>query len=239
MIKVRGQYNKTKVFTDNIEETMKVRRNDILKVIAILTMLIDHVGLVFFPQYEAFRIIGRIAFPIFAYQLAIGYRHTSNRKKYMFRLWTFALISQIPYTLLFDTYDFNILFTLLLSIILIDQISKGNQYWVPIILFFVTIPKYIDVIPSFEYDWYGILTPILFHWFYNSKEKLLVAQIISLTIYVLVDGWIYQEFAILGILICLYFPRDILKIQLNKYFFYWFYPVHLLVLFIIFQVINK
>lgn len=216
---------------------MLLKHNDILKVIAIITMLLDHIGLVFFPQLAFLRIIGRIAFPIFAYQLTIGYRHTSNKRRYMSRLWIFAIISQIPYTLLFDTFDFNIMFTLLLSIVLMDQVTKGRWMWVFVGLAVVTIPEYIPNIPEFDYHWYGILAPLLFHWFYHSKEKALISQVLLVLAYIALGNWTVQVFALLGVLICLYLPKDAFKVHLNKYFFYWFYPAHLLILFVALQIV--
>jgi hypothetical protein len=99
----------------------KTHRNDMLKIIAILTMLIDHTGYLFFPHQMIFRTIGRIAFPIFAYQIAIGFQKTSSRKKYALRLFLFACISQIPYFWFNPKLDFewgslNIMFTLLLAL---------------------------------------------------------------------------------------------------------------------------
>ena len=64
-------------------------------------MLIDHAGAVLFPQYEILRIVGRLAFPIYAYTLVEGLVHTHDVKKYMLRLGAFALISEIPFDLAF------------------------------------------------------------------------------------------------------------------------------------------
>ena len=58
----------------------------VLKLIAAVTMFIDHAGLILFPQYRIFRIIGRLAFPIYAYCIAEGFRYTRNRKKYFLRV---------------------------------------------------------------------------------------------------------------------------------------------------------
>lgn len=65
--------------------------------IAMITMLIDHIGAVFFPHVVELRIIGRIAFPIYAFAVFIGYKHTRNVQKYIWRLFWIAVISQVPF----------------------------------------------------------------------------------------------------------------------------------------------
>lgn len=98
-----------------------LRRNDTLKLIALLTMLVDHIGYLFYPDMMVFRTIGRIAFPIFAYQVAMGYKYTSNLSAYSLRLFGFAIISMVPYaffspTMAFDPLTFNIMYLLLMGI---------------------------------------------------------------------------------------------------------------------------
>ena len=70
-----------------------------LKIIALITMFIDHSGYVFMGSFSFCNFIGRIAFPIFAFQITEGYLHTKNLRKYFLRLFLFALISQIPFAL--------------------------------------------------------------------------------------------------------------------------------------------
>jgi len=71
----------------------------VLKIIAIITMFIDHVGYAIFGKFSFFNYIGRIAFPIFAFQISEGYSHTKDLKKYFLRLFIFAIISQVPFML--------------------------------------------------------------------------------------------------------------------------------------------
>ena len=78
-----------------------------LKIIAIIAMLIDHTGAILFPGEMTFRIIGRIAFPIFVFLLVEGFYHTKNYKKYLTRMGIFALISEIPFDIGFYNYNYG------------------------------------------------------------------------------------------------------------------------------------
>ena len=99
-----------------------MNRNN-LKNIAVISMLIDHIGLFICNNNLLFRCIGRISFPIFAFFIAEGLIYTSNRRKYISKLSLFAVISQIPYSLLAG-FKFNVLFTFLLAIAVISVIEK-------------------------------------------------------------------------------------------------------------------
>jgi len=99
----------------------------VFKVIAIISMLIDHIaasGLIPLssPCYTVCRVIGRLAFPLFCFCIAEGLRHSKNRKRYIIRLFVFALISEVPFDLLFHKTFFtwdgqNVIFTLLLAVV--------------------------------------------------------------------------------------------------------------------------
>ena len=88
----------------------------VLKIIAMTTMLTDHLGDSIFNYANFMNVIGRIAFPIFAFQISEGYIHTKNLKKYFLRLFVFALISQAPFMLFLSMFSsgftLNIFFTL-------------------------------------------------------------------------------------------------------------------------------
>ncbi len=107
-----------------------------LKILAIVTMLVDHTGAILFPQFPVLRIIGRISFPIFAFLISEGLLHTSNVKKYLWRLFLFALISEVPFDLafygqLFHPQRQNIFFTLVLGLAAIAFLNVyRNRNWV-------------------------------------------------------------------------------------------------------------
>ena len=96
-----------------------------LKIIAVITMIIDHAGAFLFPQAKILRIIGRISFPIFAFLICEGYEHTKDVKKYMLRLLLFAVISEPFFDLAMSGTIFslnngqNVIFTLLIGVVTI------------------------------------------------------------------------------------------------------------------------
>lgn len=186
-------------------------RNDLLKMLALLTMLVDHIGYMFFPGEMMFRIIGRLAFPIFAYQIAIGYARTSNLKKYVFRLSLFALATQIPYSffnpqLKFSPLHFNVLFTFIAGIGLLYVYDRGisklksfveNKNYKHLLygLLLLVLAVVILILPeilSFRikdfYLEYGILAlalVLLFHVFQDKPA----AAIIGIVVFYLLHGY--------------------------------------------------
>ena len=107
-----------------------------LKLIAILCMVVDHVGTVFFPGYPVFRWVGRLAFPIFCYCLTVGLMCTHDIKRYLGRLAIFAVISQPFYALAFHPHDFwgnltnwNIFITLFFSLLAIYGVKSRKWWW--------------------------------------------------------------------------------------------------------------
>ena len=102
-----------------------------LKIIAVVSMLIDHIGWQFFPDAIWLRIIGRIAFPIFAFFIAQGMFYTRSRKKYILNMLWIGLVSQVPYTFLSSRmYNLNIMFTFIIAaliIVLIEELKKRDR----------------------------------------------------------------------------------------------------------------
>ena len=105
-----------------------------MKLIAMISMVFDHVGDLFFPALLWPRMIGRLAMPIFSFCIAEGFAHTRDRKKYLLRMGLFALISEIPFDLAFEgRLGFshqNIMLTFFLSILalmLYDRIRGGKD----------------------------------------------------------------------------------------------------------------
>lgn len=212
----------------------------VLKIIAIVSMFIDHIGYAIFGKFSFFNYIGRIAFPIFAFQISEGYIHTRNLKKYFLRLFIFALISQIPfmlfYNLVSDQFSLNIFFTLLLGLACIYIYDKSKYKFLSIIASIAI--AFIAEVSHCDYGFYGVAIIFIFYLFKNNISKASIAFIIATTIkylipiikYGLYDAYLYLLiFTLIPIIfISLYNGK---KGKDTKYFLYLFYPIHLLLIY--------
>lgn len=215
-----------------------------LKIIAVIAMLLDHVGWMFFgadhPAGFVMRVIGRLAAPVMCMFLAQGYEHTSSVKKYAVRLLIFGLISQPFYAFSHGsgilTADFNMILTLFLSFLILIIYDKMDNEFLKFVL--------IAVCFAFSYfcDW-GIIAPLWVLGFYiyrENKEKQTAMFLIVSVVYIIScvlsgfrDGlsW-YSQLWQAGLflfvpLIFLYNGEGGRKSAFAKWFFYLFYPLHL------------
>ena len=216
----------------------------VLKIIGIITMLIDHIGYVFY-DHSILRVIGRIAFPIFAFQSVIGYEHTSNKKKHLLKLFLFGVISQIPFYLMNNAVkqfaSLNIMFTILLGLISISIFNKfSNRFDGLLAVFFIC---FLGIILRVDYGWFGVLLIFLFNYFKDNKIKMVLATCILFVLHyamkiVYLDALYYLKLLFSSFLslvpICLYNKKEGIK---TKYLFYVFYPLHMLLLWLIFIII--
>ena len=227
-----------------------------LKIIAIVTMLIDHIGATvvenmtylatneqtyktLFDIMLTMRIIGRLAFPIFCFLLVEGFFHTKNFKKYILRLFIFALISEVPFDYAFNNsiIEFgsqNVFFTLLIGVIMMWALEyiknyytndKSSQLGLSIIAFIIA--SFTAEIIACDYSSLGIIVILLMYIFKNDKLKKILSVSLSFAL-LSITGFNIQSLAGLAFLpICFYNGKKGLSL---KYFFYTFYPIHLLIL---------
>lgn len=127
-----------------------------------LTMLIDHIGALFYQDEGIFRVIGRLAFPIYAFSTYLGYKYTRNMKRYTYRLLLLAIISQIPYMLAFSTLHLNVIWTLLSSLLvlqLLDKFQSGISKALIIIIFGLFME-----LSTMDYGIYGLFLVLIFRY---------------------------------------------------------------------------
>ena len=198
-----------------------------LKLIAITSMLIDHIGAVLLPEYLVLRYIGRIAFPIFCFLLTEGFFHTRDICRYGYRLALFALLSEIPYDLAFSQSVFtlekqNVFFTLLVGFGLLHILEKSKER--PIQIVEILLAMWLAEILRTDYGFRGILLICIF---YYLREFPLARTAAGAFWNFMFKGRV-QHYGVLSMLpIALYNGK---KGPGLKYMFYIFYPLHLLVL---------
>lgn len=212
----------------------------VLKWIAVLTMVIDHVGAILFPDQIWMRVIGRVAFPIYAYCLAEGFRYTSDYRRYLGRLALFAILSEIPFDLAFYGVPFsfahqNVFFTLTLGLILLWVLERCREQLLLCagafaVLCFLAQALHMD---------YGAGGLLMVFAFYLARQG--TSPWIGWGIFVFINLFGYaggvQWAAILALLpIGLYSGKAGKK---KQRFFYWIYPLHLLLLWIIEKYIRS
>ena len=212
----------------------------VLKMIAIISMFIDHIGYAIFGKFSYFNYIGRIAFPIFAFQISEGYVHTKNLKKYFFRLFLFAIISQIPFMLfhsiLSTEFSLNIFFTLLLGLACIFIYDKSN-YKILGIIASIAI-GIIAQISHCDYGFYGVAIILIFYIFkdnfINASIFFILATAIKYLVPIIKYGFnnVYLYLFIFTIISAIFLATYNGKKGKNtKYLLYLFYPIHLLLIY--------
>lgn len=207
-----------------------------LKTIACVTMLLDHVGAVFFPQILWLRVIGRMAFPIYCFLLAEGAHHTKNPRKYALRLFMGLVLAEIPYDLaLYGAISFahqSVMFTLLLGFLMLLCMKKlPTPGKILAVLPFALAAEWLRT----DYGAAGILMIAMFSLTRDLEEKhmLQTISILALGFLVFTTSFI-QPLAILSMIpISLYSGKKTTHSKALQWGFYLFYPVHLLVLLMI------
>ena len=229
----------------------------VLKIIACFTMFIDHVGYIVFDGHSSwFNYVGRLAFPIFAFQISEGYIHTHDVKKYLLRLILFAFISQIPFLLFHSIINnelgLNVIFTLFLGLVAIIIYDKYKKF---VGVFSAIIFGIIAHFLNSDYSFYGVGITFLFYVFNKNKCLLAISFIIATLMqysYLILVYYNYG-FEFLKNVFIIYLPYFICTIfsiiiilcynkkkgPSTKYFFYLFYPLHMILIYILSFVLQN
>lgn len=231
-----------------------------LKLVAIISMFIAHFSSFLNTDfYFTLFFIGRLAFPIFAFQIVEGYVYTKNFPKYLTRLFIFAIISEIPFNLLssysyLNPYAQNVLWTFLIGLVIIRIIDKAKENTENKILLYLKIfllcvlGYFIGNIALVDYYGTGVLFVILFYLTRNCKYKyvlqfigclLLNLNLGGLSVVILGITFRAQLFSMLSlILIWMYKGKQGYTSRAWRIFGYWFYPLHIVILYVISRLMS-
>ena len=221
--------------------------NDKLKIIAVITMTIDHIGAYLFPRITILRIIGRIAFPIFAFMIAEGCTHTRNKKRYLINMAILAAVCQ----LLFYRFDTHIFLRIPCTFTLAIIIVYTMQYTFEVLDGDFTTAKKVLVTAAFlsvvyavyilnrnitiDYGFYGCVTPALIC-IISTVDKSgtnLIPKLAMLTMALILisDQSIYlQYYSLFAVPLLLTYNGKRENI-IPKNFFYIYYPMHLVIIY--------
>ncbi len=225
-----------------------------LKIIAAVSMAIDHIGYLIFPEIRILRIIGRLAFPIFAFMIAQGCRYTKNKVRYLATIAAFAAVCQAVYYIADKSLYMCILVTFSLSIIMIYALqyfkktvlspeSKGTQRLFSAFVFVlsVTTVYLLNRVFTIDYGFWGCMVPVFAGLLqpvgakaseYEKKLSHNWVHVLTLSgglILLAAERGGVQPFSLLAVPLLLLYSGKRGRLNM-KYFFYIFYPLHLVVI---------
>ncbi len=210
-----------------------------LKIIALITMTIDHIGLILFPKMLILRIIGRIAFPIYGYMIAEGCRYTKNRSKYLFSILSVGFICQIAELIAIQSVSQCILITFSMSVAIIYTFDLAAQKKAPpfapllAVLAALFISEGVPLLLPFtdfgvDYGFCGIMYPCLVYLAQGKKTRLFAA-LCGLS-FVALSSSTVQWYSLIALIPLMLYSGKRGKLKM-KNFFYLYYPIHIAVLY--------
>ena len=236
-----------------------------LHIIAMTFMLMDHLWATLLPAQEWLTCVGRLAFPIFAFMTVEGYFHTHDLRKYLRRMLVFALLSEIPFDLMYGGTWFypvhqNVIWTLLLGLLGIHRMEKARKkqkmaLYVLTVVLVVTFGAVLGTLGMVDYYGAGVLTMFVFYLLRGRKWWCFLGQLLALywVNVELLSGLMYpvtifgteielcqQGLALLALIpIGLYRGRQGYHSKPFQYACYAFYPVHMLVIVMVLNFMNR
>lgn len=237
----------------------------VLHIIAMTLMLMDHLWATLLPARECLTCAVRVAFPIFAFMAVEGYFHTRSFKKYILRMLLFAVLSEIPFDLMYGGTWFypvhqNVLWTFLLGLLgvwLMEQVRKKGKTWMYLLVCVLVVLAGLVLGTLCMVDYYGVgvLTVFVFYFLHGRKWWCFLGQLAALywLNVELLGGLMYpvqlfgmefelcqQGLALLALIpIWLYRGRQGYHSKPFQYLCYAFYPVHMLLLVVVLNFINR
>lgn len=200
-------------------------------------MVIDHMGLIYFEDVEIFRIIGRVAFPVYLYMCVEGYKNTHSKGRYAVRMLLFSLMSAYPCYIAFgNLINIGVTYLCVIGLCFAIDLIKKEKSMAGIIVISAIFLLAVSLQEAFCYSWYGLamgmilylrddkklfmsqISMIIVTYLYILYRPQMVSFIVSLPVFLILpyinNKWIYGKYRI-------------------KYFFYLFYPGHILLLYLI------
>ena len=224
--------------TSYLPEPLPLLSGSALKIIAVVSMVIDHCAYYLMDgntmAYEVMRCFGRIAFPVFAFLVAEGFAHTRNRMRYFLSLMLFAVVSEVPWYLLNGADGtHNVMFTLALGVAALAAFERLREHRILCCLF-ILLTAWLATWLGTDYEWRGMLMIVVFYLLSMSKNTPVILRRMMQLLFAFP---LMMRYGITGALLAcavifLYDgTRGFIHGNVAKYGFYVFYPAHLLLFF--------
>ena len=219
-----------------------------LKIIALITMTVDHIGYYIFPYSLIFRIVGRLAFPIFAYMIAEGCRYTHNKKKYLLTVFGVGAVCQI-FSLIFEkSLYFNIMISFSLSILMTFALQRAKSKkdftaWAEFVVLVLLVFSLTEIAPrlfpyadfQFDYGFVGMLIPVVLSQLPDKRIKLAAEALLLIILSVNISK--YQLFSLFALIPLAFYNGKRGKMNI-KYLFYAYYPAHIAIIYVIARLVR-
>ena len=212
-----------------------------LKLLALLLMTVDHIGLFLFPEHLVFRLIGRLAMPIFAWMVAEGCLYTKNRLRYLLTMLGFGLICQVVYLVFMESLNQCIFITFSMSILIVyamDYASKKKSFFSLCVMgvAFGAVTYICHFLPgalagtdfSIDYGMIGVFLPVMIYLGKNKEQKLMAAAMGLAMLSMRYGFWQWPSLLAVPLLALYNGQRGKRKM---KYLFYIYYPLHLVAIY--------
>ncbi|WP_419871147.1 TraX family protein [Candidatus Pristimantibacillus sp. PTI5] len=210
-----------------------------LQFLAMLTMLIDHIGLIWFPENIAWRVIGRLALPFYAFTMVLGYFRTSNIHRYLKRTAVIAILSQLPYQFAFQRLEVNTVGSLFACLLLLYLLDKWNGKPIPQALLAAGFAGALEVLP-FSYGAYVVMLVLIYRYAQTQWFTLFHFSLNAVSFFI--KGWFIQAFSLFATIFIIYMPdfmRSADKIKVPRLVWRSFYPLHLAIIAVVYYVTSN
>ena len=226
-------------------DRFKVLDGTALKIIAMISMIFDHVGDNFFPEMVWMRVIGRMAMPIFAFCIAEGFAHTHDKAKYLRRMLIFGVLSEVPFDLVtakkvLEFSHQNIMFTFawaIIGLLIMDKIGDSTlKRWAKNLIKALVFIVFMVISIILGLDYNMAATAIIFVFYMLSEKADWIRDLVAAGVHAVFRNVGIYWFGLLGFIPILLYNHK--RGKGLKWLFYAFYPGHLLMIWIVLYIMR-
>ena len=236
--------------TKSLSDPPRGVTGNVLKLIALVSMTVDHAGLILLGNPPVCRMLGRLAFPLFAWSIAEGCLHTRSRRRYFLQVALLGLLCQLVYYFVDGTLYMSVLISFSLAIpgvylLLWAKRERRVLPWLCLAAYVALVYGICEILPGYidrsldfcvDYGFWGVMLPLCAAAFTGKYARLAAFALGLLALCLSLGG--LQYYALFSLPLLLFYNGQRGRRKL-KYLFYLYYPLHLAVLYGISMLISE